>query len=150
VFQQKTEEVELKSCTRCEVKKHFGEFYEKEKDLQGRTLRYDAICKDCRRSERLARYRGQGDSTQPKVLIEPSSNVETEPKRLIEPEKIDEKQQNDPIDYSLWERLYGRTLTELEKLEIKTNLSDFFTTLIEEGQRQRLPIFSAYGKGTGL
>ncbi len=48
-----------------------------------------------------------------------------QPIDLIEPDQ----------DYGLWENLYGRNLTEMEKLEIKMNLSDFFGILIHEQQR---------------
>jgi len=41
------------------------------------------------------------------------------------------------IDFSLWEKLYGRPLDYFEKLEIKTNLLGFTKVLIEEDLRQR-------------
>lgn len=149
-IQQNSDEV--KTCEKCGIEKHPNEFYEKEKDERGNILRRDKVCKDCRRTERSSRYQKKSikDVYQPKVLIEPERAVETEPNRLIEPEKVPEKQQVSTIDYSLWESLYGRNLTEMERLEIKTNLTDFFTVLIEEGQKQGLPIFSSQEKGCEL
>lgn len=36
-----------------------------------------------------------------------------------------------PLDFTHWERRYGRTLTEQEKAEIQQNLSQFFAVLQE-------------------
>jgi len=56
----------------------------------------------------------------------------------MRPETV-EKQPDRPIelkdDYGLWEKLYGRNLTDYEKLEIKTNLSTFFGILIDEHKK---------------
>lgn len=149
--QLQTKEIELKLCEKCRVEKSPESFYEKEKDSQGIVLRRDSVCKDCRRSQRLERYKNQSNnqSYQPNRLIEPQVALEKGPKELIEPEKNKQIEPSQSIDYSLWERLYGRSLSELEKLEIKTNLTGFFTVLIEEAQRQGLSIVSTQGKGTG-
>lgn len=49
-----------------------------------------------------------------------------QPNRPIEPTQ----------DYSLWEKLYGRVLTDEEQLEIKLNLTSFFEVLIDEHKKQ--------------
>jgi hypothetical protein len=42
---------------------------------------------------------------------------------------------NQDIDFSLWEQLYERSLTDIEKLEIKQNILTFLKVL-EECVRQ--------------
>jgi len=39
-------------------------------------------------------------------------------------------------DYSIWERKYGKPLSDCDKLEIKANLTDFFLLLKEEWERK--------------
>ncbi len=53
------------------------------------------------------------------------------PPAIIEPEKVRKKDDIRGINFEMWERLYGRSLSESEKIEIKLNMVDFFTTLIE-------------------
>ena len=53
------------------------------------------------------------------------SNTTNQPNRHIEPE----------VDYGLWERLYGKTLTDTDKLEIRINLTAFFEVLIDEHKK---------------
>jgi hypothetical protein len=36
------------------------------------------------------------------------------------------------VDFSIWEELYKRPLSEIEKIEIKNNLLDFSKTIIAE------------------
>lgn len=48
-----------------------------------------------------------------------------QPKELIEPHE----------DYSLWEKMYGRNLSTTEKMEIESNLIDFFGILNNESKR---------------
>ncbi len=54
-----------------------------------------------------------------------SENLDFEPNRPIEPE----------TNYGLWETLYGKTLSEAEKLEIRINLTNFFGILTDEHKK---------------
>lgn len=57
-----------------------------------------------------------------------NENITTkQPLLLIEPDE----------DYGLWENLYGRKLSAIEKCEIEANLTDFFGILIDEDKRIR-------------
>ncbi len=50
------------------------------------------------------------------------------------------------IDFSIWEKLYGRELRDVEKLEIKTKLSDFARTLIKADLQRREKDLEIYRK----
>ena len=41
------------------------------------------------------------------------------------------------VDFGIWERMYGRTLTDDEKKEIGERMSGFFRLLIQEDLRQK-------------
>ncbi len=41
------------------------------------------------------------------------------------------------VDFGMWERMYGRTLTDEEKKEIGERMSGFFRLLIQEDLRQK-------------
>ncbi|MDR3608828.1 MAG: hypothetical protein P4M08_15795 [Oligoflexia bacterium] len=41
------------------------------------------------------------------------------------------------VDFGIWEKMYGRTLTDDEKKEIGERMSGFFRLLIQEDLRQK-------------
>lgn len=63
-------------------------------------------------------------------------NVVIEADKKI-PNGVHQKMQKEDIDFSLWEDLYKRSLSEAEKLEIKTNLLNFSKIIIAEDLRQK-------------
>lgn len=62
-------------------------------------------------------------------LAQPAQSKEEPKDANIEPRK--------GLSFDLWESRYGRPLTELERHEIKTNLSEFFTLLLTENGRTK-------------
>ena len=103
-----------------------SEFYFKKTES-----RYESICKHCKKSNAGARKRSRRlpnqESNDP--LVKRSSTPR--PKRLIERKPKVDKTADDQTDYSLWEKMYGRPLTDAERIEIKISLSAFFKVLIE-------------------
>lgn len=51
---------------------------------------------------------------------------------VIEPKKLDSETMKDSVDYSIWDKMYGSKQSELDKIEIKTNMTEFFNLLIRE------------------
>lgn len=62
-----------------------------------------------------------------KVKEASCSKIEKQPEQLIEPQE----------NYSIWENKYGRPLTDVEKIEIRTNLSAFFNLMISEHKKKQ-------------
>ena len=69
----------------------------------------------------------------PERIIEPQNSIG---ERLIEPENSEKVQSDSDVDYSLWERGYGRSLTDDEKRGIKCRMTEFFKLLIEEDSKR--------------
>lgn len=58
------------------------------------------------------------------------------PKRLIEPEEKQLKLPRNKLDFSHWERRYGRELSESERVEIRENSIALLKVLISEHHKE--------------
>lgn len=109
-----------KICTDCSVEKSVQDFYAKTPD------RVEAVCKACKKRKRRDHYKDV-------VVKRPKRNV-------IEPAKVqDKKIPINPLKYEkaeskvsdeIWDKYYNRTLTDFEKIEIKSNVLAVFDLLL--------------------
>ncbi len=96
--------------------------------------RTDSACKDCQKEKKRAKRSlkpiGSAAKTQSPVQY---SHISTLPPQYphIEPES-DSQYANKSVDFLHWEKRYGRPLTDLEKMEIKDNLTNLFKLLQSE------------------
>ena len=71
------------------------------------------------------------------------------PNRIIEPEIKNEKKcfksAKNSIDFSIWEGIYGRSLNEVERVEIRENSKALLKILLSEHRRRE----SRKGKSHG-
>jgi hypothetical protein len=126
---------EHKNCKVCGVAKPLADFYNcHAKDEQPR---WEPQCKICKRQRRTSKA---NPVNQPKRLIEPAVPTSSIPKSFIEPRKNSANASLTVPDFSLWENKYGRSLGEVERIEIQHNLTAFFKILIAESGR--LPGYS--------
>lgn len=133
MFQQKTEEVELKTCVKCEVKKGFNEFYEKEKDSFGNVLRRDGVCKDCRCQERTVRYNLRSRSRPSSKTLQKAEKLQKRrPKEIIEPKKCETSNLVNEIDFSNLEASCGNELQLVERFDAVQRFNEFVALLREE------------------
>lgn len=58
------------------------------------------------------------------------------PKRFIEPEENRSILPKKCLDFSLWERLYGRKLSEIERVEIRENSIALLKILLSERHKE--------------
>ena len=153
---------EQRTCNKCRVAKVVSEYYSKRGHPEAicrqckrneRRARYhrDHIASpnqlsDQRRKIETANTSGVREdresqqpfdrqvSQQPKGSIEPTTATQgPQPKVLIEPESGAKWEP----DYSIWQEEYGRSLSDVERAEIKSNLRDFFSVLIMERGKKR-------------
>ncbi len=124
-----------KHCSRCKATKPITDFF-----YRPHEDRYESQCKTCKRDARLARQRKTKNTIvgehRPERFIEPPclrADVVNEPEGIIEP--TPSRVNADSTDFSLWVRLYGRQLSDVERSEIKTNLTEFFSLLLTENQK---------------
>lgn len=82
----------------------------------------------------------EGVSHLPNVPIELTSDSEKQPSIPIEPKIRSVRTALDGVDFGHWQNKYGRELSEIEKIEIVGNLSEFFSLLKNE--------LGKHGKGT--
>lgn len=109
----------VKICAKCGEHKELSDFYKK-------GSRFDARCKQCIL---------EGKRAVPKAN---PAMAENKRKQVQSPKKrIQAKHAEDKTDYRLWEDMYQRSLSNLEKMEIRTNLSAFFSVLIN-AERKRM------------
>lgn len=116
-------EVRDKRCSRCGEVKSVSDFFFKK--TEGR---YESTCKRCKRRQR-EQHKGFGQSY-PVAQERGAGHPIVE--QVIPGEVSSPKAQREPTDFSLWTRLYGRELSDLERVEIKTNLCDFIELLLSE------------------
>ena len=69
-------------------------------------------------------------SAQPERAIEPEVEPIGEPNGIIELKGTAQSRAIAATDFSLWEGLYGRKLSETDKIEIVTRLGGFFKLLL--------------------
>lgn len=119
--------IALKRCRSCLIEKESGQFY-----FIRQANDHEADCKACKKNKRKIRTKET-----PRLDVIQKHNAEPKPD-LIEHERTVPSNCVDDIDYTIWEKRYGRVLTDLEKLEIKTNLTDFFKILMDERYRGKL------------
>lgn len=124
-----TPSIPTKVCTACRTSLPQDQFY-----LKGAGL--DPHCISCKKAARNARYQRRkhdADAGRPAVTREVRGGVlgesaaEEPCKPYIEPRK--------GLSFDLWESKYGRPLSEDERLEIKRNMADFASLLLEIGQK---------------
>jgi hypothetical protein len=131
-----------KICRNCRRTKSVSEFFFKK--TEGR---YEHRCKDCKRNGRITRRR-EPDRTshdshvrsEPMVLIEPlppskKADLAASEGGLVVGARDKPVDSGGCVDFELWERLYGRALNEVERIQIKTNLAAFFHVLLDEGRK---------------
>ena len=131
-IQQTSDEIKL--CTKCRQEKRLNDFYEKEKDENGLTLRRDHVCKDCRKAERLERYR-----LRPALIPQASPKTsqskkppENRPKRIIEPRIHETSCLANETDFSDLKRICGKELQLAERHDAVQRLNEFVSLLREE------------------
>ena len=124
----------VSACIKCRQEKRLNDFYEKEKNENGLVLRRDHICKDCRRAERLERYRLRSVST-PQIAqatVQPKKSPQNKPKRIIEPRIHETSCLANETDFSDLERLCGKELHLAERHDAVQRLNEFVSLLREE------------------
>ncbi len=118
----------VRICAKCLQTKDSTEFYQK---VPGRL---DTKCKVCHKSGCRSRYQKnrKSDARQPKVIIEPPQENLGQPKVIIEPKKDKNNGGSQSVvDCKIWEEMYNRKLTDIEKAEIKFNVLRFLSVLDE-------------------
>jgi hypothetical protein len=114
-----------RACTGCELSKPINEFYKKGN-------RIESQCKACKMAARRQRYQKGKVTREPPQAPLSRPCVEQPPTKTepntshIEPQRT--------LSFEFWEGRYGRPLSTSEKLEIRSNLTDFFTLLLENNK----------------
>jgi hypothetical protein len=136
-------------CSTCGKQKDLSAFSPKG------ASRYHSRCKACNNDARKTSYRERngrsiagtpaGAGVRPwaapvEVFVKESNHadqysVADRPTPASQPDET-HIEPSEEADFSIWKKLYNRALTEVEKIEIKTNLMAFFTLLKEEARRQ--------------
>ena len=140
-------------CSKCGRQRDLTEFSPKGPD------RYHSRCKACNNEARKTSYRERngcpntkadagagslpGRSFQPPSAAPLAVPVEESPHHearcsvteMPTPASQPDETHIEPsgkFDFRIWQKLYNRPLTEMERIEIKTNLAAFFALLAEE------------------
>lgn len=127
-----------KVCEGCRVEKSESEFYIKAPG------RFDNQCKECRKISRKNRYKaitkpiGSSEEFSPQEKIKNFLEVNPDEYSQKEP-KLPRIEPHAENDFSIWEEKYGRTLSEAEKLEIKSNMTELFLILLEIAEKEGVP-----------
>ncbi len=112
-----------KICSACRCRKPLNEFYKKRDD-------YESFCKACKKLKRKPKEHAE-------AVQAASPSPKLDPPGLIEPESNSQILPESDTSYALWEKRYGRPLTQLEKAEIKHNLTGFFEILVSEYEKMK-------------
>lgn len=121
------------ACAKCHQEKQQHDFYEKEKNENGLTLRRDHVCKDCRRAERLERYRlGPATIQTPKTASQPKKPQKSRPERIIEPRNQETSRLANEMDFSGLEQICGKELQLAERQDAVQRLNEFVSLLRTE------------------
>lgn len=121
-------------CTKCHQEKQQHDFYEKEKSENGLVLRRDHVCKDCRKAERLERYRLRSIAT-PQISQEtsqPKKPQKNKPERIIEPRIHETSRLANEMDFSGLEQICGKELQLVERHDAVQRINEFVALLRTE------------------
>lgn len=126
-------DVTFKVCISCKKRKSLSDF-STQNARNAKKVRYNSKCKSCKAKENAERRRKKREpKTRLGRCIEP---------RLKKEKKATKKAPLLPVidldkdDFRLWDKVYGRELTEDEQIEIKSNLLAFATILGDEHNQQ--------------
>lgn len=124
-----TDSHRARTCRTCKTSKALDNFHVKRCD-------YETECKVCKKTKRKARSKNIPTRTEQGLCIVTNQKSTKSARR---DEKLDQKrtpakspyiEPRSELSFSIWERRYGRPLTEFEKFDIKTNLTSFFVELM--------------------
>ena len=137
-----------KPCSACGQEKLYGQFYRVDAKVEA-APRWSSACQDCRRKARNLKYKEAARVKCPNVFAQNKSeeNAASTNKvsRTLNPAQyertfsyiaLQKQSQQSTQDYGVWEKKYGRSLTDQEKGDIVNNVRSFLTLLIEEKKRQ--------------
>ena len=127
-----------KICNNCKKLLPANEFYSiKEGNGSARLEPYCKLCKKLKRKKKIGKSPpGSSISDNPSnnvsINTPPSSNVSD---KSYYPEKKLDKNNVKGLNFDHWDDRYGRKLSEMEHLEIYTNLTSLFKILMEENKK---------------
>ncbi len=115
-------------CTACGLLKPVTDYYSK-------GTRRDSACKECqkaRKRQRREQAKASGNPSPPPAAVSQRNTQphypNIEPESVLQPPSVQ-------VSFLHWEKRYGRPLKEVEKMEIRDNLSSFFKILTSESMK---------------
>ncbi len=122
------------ACIKCSREKQQHDFYEKEKNENGLVLRRDHVCKDCRKTERLERYRLRSVTTPQasRATNQSKKSPKSRPERIIEPRIHETSRLANERDFSGLEQICGKELQLAERHDAVQRLNEFVSLLRTE------------------